>query len=81
MYVTIVCPGRVKPMFSFNALQGVGRPHAVMDDGQRKGISAGIRAAHGGEGHKNKNNEVLIGVQSWIPVYSTLLSATVLLFD
>ncbi|MCB0820670.1 MAG: SDR family oxidoreductase [Bacteroidetes bacterium] len=69
VYVTIVCPGRVKTNVSFNALQGDGRPHAVMDDGQRKGISAGTCAKRMAKAIKNKNNEVLIGGAELIPVY------------
>lgn len=38
--VMLVCPGRVQTAISVNALTADGRPHNVMDDGQRQGIPA-----------------------------------------
>lgn len=42
--VTLVCPGFIHTNVSFNALQGDGMPHAKMDEGQKKGMSAGTCA-------------------------------------
>ncbi|MFD2921742.1 SDR family oxidoreductase [Terrimonas rubra] len=38
LYVTIACPGRVNTPISMSALTGDGKPHQVMDDGQKNGI-------------------------------------------
>jgi short-subunit dehydrogenase len=53
--VLLVCPGRVKTSISVNALTADGKPHNVMDEGQRQGVSAEacarriVRAAIRGE--------------------------------
>jgi dehydrogenase/reductase SDR family protein 7B len=69
VHVTMVCPGRVKTNVSVNALQGNGKAHSQMDDGQRKGISAESCARQIAKAINNKKYEVLIGGAELIPVY------------
>lgn len=45
IFVTLVCPGRVKTDISVHALHGDGKSHGTMDAGQAGGISA-QRCAH-----------------------------------
>jgi short-subunit dehydrogenase len=40
IHFTTVSPGRIKTNISFSALKSDGTPHATMDEGQAKGISA-----------------------------------------
>lgn len=40
IFFTTVSPGRIKTNISYSALKSDGTPHAVMDDGQAKGITA-----------------------------------------
>ncbi len=40
VHFSIVSPGRIKTNISYSALKSDGTPHATMDDGQAKGISA-----------------------------------------
>jgi len=69
VFVTMVCPGRVKTNISFNALKGDGSAHGKMDDGQRKGISPEKCAAVIDSAIRNKKYEVLIGKAELIPVF------------
>jgi len=69
VYVTLVCPGRVKTNISFNARKGDGSSHNVLDDGQRKGISAEACAKSIVKAMRAKKHEVLIGGAELLPVY------------
>lgn len=69
VYVTMICPGRVKTNVSMNALQGNGAAHNLMDEGQRKGISAEACARSIVKAIQAKKYEVLIGRLELIPVY------------
>lgn len=69
VYVTNVCPGRVLTQVSFNALKADGSTHGLLDDGQRKGISAEKCARQIVRAIRNKKYEVLIGGMELIPVY------------
>jgi dehydrogenase/reductase SDR family protein 7B len=69
MYVTIVCPGRVQTMISYNALSGDGKKHGAMDDGQKYGISAEQCAKQYVQAIKNKKKEVYIGRKEILMVY------------
>jgi short-subunit dehydrogenase len=69
VHVTLICPGRVNTQVSYNALKGDGTPHALMDEGQRKGISAETCAKRMVKAIENKRYEVLIGGMELIPVY------------
>lgn len=42
--VMLVCPGRVQTAISLNALTAEGKPHNVMDEGQRQGVPADVCA-------------------------------------
>lgn len=44
VFFTTVSPGRIKTNISYSALKSDGTPHASMDDGQAKGISAEVCA-------------------------------------
>ncbi len=61
IFVTIVCPGRVKTNISLHALAGDGTPHGKMDDGQQGGISPEKCAKKYLKAIKNKRREKLIG--------------------
>jgi short-subunit dehydrogenase len=69
VYVTMICPGRVKTNISINALSASGKRHGVMDEGQRKGISAERCAAVIESAIRRKKYEVLAGGPELIPVY------------
>lgn len=69
VYVTMVCPGRVNTRISFNALKGDGAQHNILDDGQRKGISAQRCARVIEKAIRQKKYEVLTGKWELLPVY------------
>lgn len=69
IYVTIVCPGRVKTNISYSALKGNGDKHKTLDEGQRKGITAANCAIKIEKAIKNKQFEILIGKLELIPVF------------
>ncbi|MFM2286658.1 MAG: hypothetical protein RLZZ543_2155 [Bacteroidota bacterium] len=69
VYVTMVCPGRVKTNISFSALRSDGSAHGVMDDGQRNGISAEKCARSIDKAIQRKTPEILVGKAELIPVY------------
>ncbi|MEX1188914.1 MAG: SDR family oxidoreductase [Bacteroidia bacterium] len=69
IYVTNVCPGRVLTNVSYNAMKGDGTSHNVLDDGQRKGISAETCAKGILKAIKSRKHEVLLGKLELIPVY------------
>lgn len=69
VYVTNVCPGRVLTQVSFNALTADGTTHGLLDDGQRRGITAQKCAKQIVRAIRNKKYEVLIGGKELIPVY------------
>lgn len=67
--VVMVCPGRVKTNISYNALEGDGSQHGLLDEGQEKGISPAqaarkiVRAIH------KQKPEVLVGGKELLMVY------------
>lgn len=69
VYVTMVCPGRVLTNISYNARKGDGSSHNVLDDGQRKGISAESCAHSIVNAINSKKYDVLIGGAELLPVY------------
>lgn len=69
IYITIICPGRVKTNVSFNALNEKGERHNQLDEGQRKGISAESCAKSIDKAIQKKKPEVLLGKLELIPVY------------
>lgn len=69
VFVTLVCPGRVNTRISFNALKGDGSQHNVLDEGQRKGITAQHCARVIDKAIAQKKYEVLTGKWELLPVY------------
>ncbi len=69
VYVTMVCPGRVRTNISFNARKGDGTSHNVLDEGQRRGISAETCARSIVKAIDSKKYEILVGRSELIPVY------------
>jgi short-subunit dehydrogenase len=69
VYITMVCPGRVRTNISYNARKGDGSSHNVLDDGQRKGISAESCAHSIVKAINSKKYDVLIGGAELLPVY------------
>ncbi len=69
VYITMVCPGRVQTAISLHALKGDGTAHQVMDEGQRKGISAQRCAKVIHKAIRDKRYEVLAGGLELLPVY------------
>lgn len=69
IFVTIVCPGRVKTKISVHALHGDGKIHGKMDEGQQKGISAERCAYQYLKALKNKRREKLIGGKELLMAY------------
>jgi short-subunit dehydrogenase len=69
VYVTLVCPGRVRTNISYNARKGDGTSHNVLDDGQRKGITSEACAKSIVKAMRAKKYEVLIGGAELLPVY------------
>jgi dehydrogenase/reductase SDR family protein 7B len=67
--ITLVFPGRVKTNISFSALKSDGTAHGMMDEGQRKGISAEKCARAIEKAIIKRSYEVLIGGAELIPVY------------
>lgn len=69
VHITMVCPGRVQTAISLHAVKGDGTEHRIMDDGQRKGISAERCAQIIHKAIRNKRYEVLAGGIELLPVY------------
>jgi short-subunit dehydrogenase len=69
VFVTMVCPGRVRTNISYNARKGDGSTHNVLDDGQRKGISSESCARSIVKAISAKKYDVLIGGAELLPVY------------
>ncbi len=69
LFVTIVCPGRVKTSISVNALQGDGSSYGRMDDGQQGGISAERCAKKYLMAIYKKRREKLIGGRELLMAY------------
>lgn len=69
IFVTIVCPGRIKTDISRNALLPDGKKHNVMDSGQENGIPAGVCAKQYLGAIEKKKREVYIGGKEIFMVY------------
>lgn len=61
---TVVCPGFVKTQISVNALDGAGGAHGKMDEGQAKGMDAGVCAGKIWDAVASGKEEVLIGAEA-----------------
>ena len=69
IYVTIVCPGRVKTNISVNALVEGGKRYGVMDPGQEGGIPADKAARKIIKAIDHGRREVLVGGKELLMVY------------
>lgn len=67
--VTMVCPGRVKTNFSFQALTADGSGHGKMDKGQANGVSVEHCAAKIDKAVKRNKKQVIIGGKEVIMPY------------
>ena len=79
--VVMVCPGRVQTQISFNALEGDGKKHCRMDEGQQNGITAEKAARKIVKAIKKQKPEVLVGgpellmvhIKRFLPALSRIL--------
>ena len=69
VFVTIVCPGRIRTDISRNALLPDGTKHNVMDPGQENGMPAEVCAKQYLAAIEKKKREVYIGGKEIIMVY------------
>lgn len=67
--VTIICPGRVLTNISLYALDKGGKPHGVLDPGQKGGMSADDAAKIILRAIKKGRREVLVGRKELLMVY------------
>lgn len=61
IFVTMVCPGKVKTHISIHALTASGSKHGKMDEGQANGVEADICAEKILEGIEKNKFEIFIG--------------------
>lgn len=59
--VSVIIPGRVRTSISFHALDGQGREHGKMDDGQAAGLAPEEAAAIIIKGIRKDKREILVG--------------------
>ncbi len=69
VFVSIICPGRVKTKISYHALEADGNPHAKMDQGQNQGMTAEKCAAKYLRAIRKRKKEKLIGRKELLMVY------------
>ncbi|MBD2355629.1 SDR family oxidoreductase [Tolypothrix sp. FACHB-123] len=69
IFITIVCPGRIKTNISYNALNYDGSAYGKMDEGQEKGMKADICAQKILNAIYHKRREVYIGGLDTLLVY------------
>jgi short-subunit dehydrogenase len=69
VFVTMVCPGRIKTDISMNALHSDGKKHEKMDEGQEKGIDVNICAKKIIKAVKRRKSEVYIGKGEVMMIY------------
>jgi len=61
IYVTMVCPGRVKTKFSLSALTSTGGAHGLMDKGQENGVSVEYAAAKIDKAVRKHTKQIIVG--------------------
>ncbi len=61
IYVTMVCPGRVKTKFSLSALTSTGGAHGLMDKGQENGVSVEYAAAKIDKAVRKHKKQIIVG--------------------
>jgi len=69
VYVTFVCPGRVKTNISFYALEKDGKQHGILDPGQAGGVRAEQAANKIVKAFAKKKREILVGRKELIMLY------------
>jgi len=69
VFVTIVCPGRVKTKISVHALEADGKQHGKMDEGQAGGITPERCASKYLKAIRKRKREKLIGRKEILMVY------------
>lgn len=69
IWVTIVCPGRIKTNISYHALDKDGKPHGKMDEGQENGITAEACAEKILNAISKNKKEIYIGGKEILMVY------------
>ena len=69
IFITILCPGRIKTNLSYNALNYNGSLYGKMDEGQEKGMNADICAQKILKAIYQKKREVYIGDTDVLLVY------------
>lgn len=69
IFITIVCPGRIKTNISANALTADGSLHQQMDEGQAKGMTAEVCAQKILKSIYRQQREVYIGGADILMVY------------
>lgn len=69
IFVTIVCPGRIKTEISMSALQADGTAYDKMDAGQEQGMSPEVCARKYMAAIKNKKREIYIGKKEILMVH------------
>jgi dehydrogenase/reductase SDR family member 7B len=61
IYVTMVCPGRVKTKFSLSALTSTGGAHGLMDKGQENGVSVEYAAGKIDKAVRKHTKQIIVG--------------------
>ncbi|MBD2204126.1 SDR family oxidoreductase [Calothrix sp. FACHB-1219] len=69
IFITIICPGRIKTNISYNALNYDGSAYQRMDEGQEKGMNADICAQKMLAAIYRKKREVYIGSFDILLIY------------
>jgi dehydrogenase/reductase SDR family member 7B len=69
IYVTMVCPGRVKTNISYHALTSTGKEYGKMDKGQENGVSAAYCACKIDRAVKSRQKQLIIGKKEVIMPY------------
>ncbi|MBD2196420.1 MULTISPECIES: SDR family oxidoreductase [Calothrix] len=69
IFITIICPGRIKTNISYNALNYDGSAYQKMDEGQEKGMNADICAQKILAAIYRKKREVYIGSFDILLIY------------
>ncbi len=69
IYVTMICPGRIKTDISLKAVKGDGTSHSEMDKGQQEGVDVDVCAKKILSALKSKKKEVYIGKKEVLMIY------------
>lgn len=69
LHITIACPGRINTPISLSALTGDGKPHQVMDEGQKNGIPVATCAQKILTAAEQKKKRVIIAKEERILLF------------